>query len=308
MMERTINSAFDDMQSNIELPDHFAERVSSRYSAVKDHLLSVFSAGTRIRQIGSFQRNTKVRPSREGLCIDLDVAVVLGDVLEQEVTRIKPVDIFAKLLVALKKNKNYKSMKPKPDAPTIQLVYADGFSVEMVPCFRIISQQEWPTDKYYVSIDRKNWTISDYDGDAKAITHINQELCKGTLVPFIKQVKYLLRRFKQFDNMSSIHLEALCAKIYPDIMSDFGSSWLPFSKADYMAKFLTIAPRYIEMPIPLSGSRSNAFGLNLPCQKLQSMGQLLMHFGTCAQSVSNQSLPRQFKFWRSLYGSVFPVV
>lgn len=306
-MERTINSAFDTMQSNIELPSGYTERISSRYSAIKDHLLSVFSSGTRIRQIGSFQRNTKVRPSRDGLCIDLDVAVVLGDVSESEVTRIKPVNIFAKLLVALQKNKNYKSMKPKPDAPTIQLVYADGFSVEMVPCFRIIPQQIELTDRYYISIDRTNWIVSDYDGDAKAITHINQELCNGTLVPFIKQMKYLLRRFKQFDNMSSIHIEALCAKIYPDIMRDFGSSWIPLTKADYLARFLTIAPRYIAMSIPLPGSRSSAFGSELHYQNLQSMGQVMMHIGTCAHSISNQPLQQQLKYWQSLYGSVFPV-
>lgn len=306
-MAITINAAFAALQSNIELPRSFAERVSSRYAAVRDHLLDVFEYGTQIRQIGSFQRKTKVKPSRENPCIDLDIAVVLGDIDDCSIRRIKPIQILSGLLKVLQKNKHYKNMRPKQNAPVIELAYADDFSMELVPCFRQIPLVAGLNDSYFVSPNYKDWTIANYDDDAACLTRINQEVCAGTLIPFIKQTKYLMRRYKQFDKMRSIHLEALCAQVYPTIMNEMESSWLPFTTADYLARFLTIAPRIITLSVSIPGSRSTALGSELTYHELQNIGQAMMYYGTCAQAVSSKPIQQQIDFWRCLFGPTFPV-
>jgi hypothetical protein len=68
---RTVRGAFRDFLSRIELNPTRVQLASERYTAVKG-VVERALPGKQVRQVGSFQRQTKIRPADLGDELDID--------------------------------------------------------------------------------------------------------------------------------------------------------------------------------------------------------------------------------------------
>ena len=240
MAYSTIKSAFDELLKRIELNQTRVNTVSDRYKSVKETLekgipdCSVF-------QIGSFQRKTKIKPDDENAGLDIDVGVCLGD-FHRYLTSggIYPKQALSTCRNGLVDNAQYKSMSPYQDAPTVTLKYADGFKIELVPCYRDVSGK-YPRPNgpvcYVVGDEKNKWQPADYDYDAQVISGLNQTpIVMQALIPSIKMIKRFLRNHNS--GLKSYHIEILCAMIIPSAIVSWETGRKSWHYKHILAYFL----------------------------------------------------------------------
>lgn len=175
-----VSDAFAELVRRIELNPARVQLASQRYNAVKGALESALPGKT-VRQIGSFQRSTKIRPADLSDLLDIDAVVSFGDAMRLAPTGegLSPEAAARQVRGALTSNERYKVMEPYVDAPTVVLEYADRprFTIELVPAFvdrrnAVAAGRPAP----YLVAAVAGWQIADYDFDAAIITQANQAL------------------------------------------------------------------------------------------------------------------------------------
>jgi hypothetical protein len=109
---------------------------SQRYNAIKQ-VIEQELPGKTVTQIGSFQRKTKIRPLDMSDKLDIDLLVKFKTVtsLWSEFFGLwgTPGGTLKEIQKVLIADQTYRIMRPKPDAPTVLLTYADQFTFEIVP-------------------------------------------------------------------------------------------------------------------------------------------------------------------------------
>src|ERR1700719_1445172 len=73
----SVDESFDELLSRIELNPTRVTLASQRYNAVKSTIENVLTSKT-VRQTGSFQRKTKIRPVDLSDKLDIDAVVSFG--------------------------------------------------------------------------------------------------------------------------------------------------------------------------------------------------------------------------------------
>lgn len=310
----TVAAGFRELLRRVELNATRIDLASQRYNAVKQRVESALP-GREVRQIGSFQRKTKIRPANDAGPLDIDLIVSFADArqfaatVEQGITPANALEIVRRALVS---DGTYKLMDPKPDAPTVVLEYSDGFVVELTPCFRDLTGQH-PRQAgpacYIVGTSAGEWIPADYDYDAAFISGANQHPGVGQeLVPTIKIVKQFLRGHGI--ELKSFHAEILCALIVPGTVIGWCIENLRWDYQHIFSQFLTDAPKYLTGSVSIPGSYSPPVDSGLSVHRLQQIGQYLVQCGQTAWGIcklgDGGDDGQALDLWRRFYGDPFP--
>lgn len=296
----SLKTDFETLISNIELPPSSTSLVSGRYATLGAQLKGQLPHVT-IKQIGSFQRKTKIKPGFLDKLLDLDMACIFADVDEWTLTKLKPRDLMMDVMKALHSNKTYKAMRPRTDAPTVIVEYADNILAEIVPCLRANTKDDTRPPHYYIAADQNTWKTADYDYDATYISWLNQKECGERLTPSIKLIKALLRPLRRF-GLSSFQVEVLAVKTLPQIFQELDIWWGGWGYQDVLASYLCHVPRYISLPLVLPGSKSDP----LPVKNPSDIGNRFMALGNKARELNNKSEAAARMFWKQRFGTLMP--
>jgi len=310
----TVREAFAQLLKRIELDSTRVSVASQRYNAVKARIESSL-ASKRVSQVGSFQRKTKIRPIDQNAKLDIDAKVSFGQArnfapMVQGITPQLALEIVREALAA---DKTYRLMKPESDAPTVVLEYADGFKIELIPCYEDLTgthPRVFGPPCYLIGDSCGRWVAADYDYDAQVITGLNQsEALVQALVPAIKIVKVLLRNL--FVGLKSFHIEVLCALTLPITIADWQNRSLNWGFQHVVAHFLKQVRRQLIGPVSLPGSYSPAVDSDLSPVRLQQLGSALEKLGATAWRIceldDKQNNTRSaLDCWRRFFGDPFP--
>lgn len=309
-MTLTLNQAFREYMSRIELNPTRVELASQRYNSVKARI-ELALPGHQVKQIGSFQRNTKIRPSDLSDRLDIDVLVIRGPaywIASPGGYGITPHMALSELREALVSDGTYRVMNPRTDAPTVVLEYADGFAMEFVPAFAdktgLHPHGPGEPDCYLVGTSGGNWVAADYDYDAMIISRLNA-LCDRELVPAIKMIKAFLRTYGA--PLKSFHIEVLCALTLPNAIAAWRTNGWRWGYHHLLAYFLSNAHRYLNSPIRLPGSYSAPVDSDLNTSQLREIGAFLSRLGEWAWWLCERGdVPEGLSGWREFMGHPFP--
>ncbi len=307
---RTVAESFDELLRRLELDPTRVALASQRYASVKGLIESALSGKT-VAQVGSFRRKTKIRPRNPNDALDVDAIVSWGDA-HHFVSNGSGLSPFAALEIvrqALVSDKRYKLMSPESEAPTVVLEYADGFKLELIPCF---------LDKtgahprlggpacYLVGRSSGSWVAADYEYDSSLITGLNKaESVRGALVPAVKMIKAFVRNLNL--RLSSFHVEILVARVVPSAIADWESRGLQWGYQHVLAQFLSSVSPELTGPVALPGSYSTPVDSGLFGFELMTMGALLSRFGERAWELCKRSDRwGAFEEWRDFFGEPFP--
>src|SRR6266478_2779040 len=140
----SVDEAFKELLRRIELNPARVELASQRYNAVKESIETALPGKT-VRQIGSFQRKTKIRPADLSDRLDIDVVVSFGSFYHYAPTGsqggVSPAFALEIVRQGLRRNETYRVMPQSQDHPTIRLEYADQMAIEMVPAYEDLTGQ-----------------------------------------------------------------------------------------------------------------------------------------------------------------------
>ncbi|MCL4516328.1 MAG: hypothetical protein M1379_12185 [Firmicutes bacterium] len=304
----SVSNAFSELLSRIELNPTRVQLASQRYNAVKT-LIEKALPGKDVTQIGSFQRKTKIRPVDLSDHLDIDVLVSFGPA--SKIARfpergITPIEALKTVRDALSSDKTYRIMKPKTDAPTVVLEYADDFSMELVPAFADktgLHSHEF-CNCYLVGNASGNWVPADYDYDAAMISALNA-ICHGALVPSIKMIKAFIRGYNV--KLSSFHIEILSSLIVPQAIAKWEVERLSWGYQHILAYFLSNVGYFMLGPASIPGSYSPPVDSRLSFTELQALGGIWMKFGSLAMSICKLGdTPQALDVWRQFFGNPFP--
>ena len=305
----TVNGVFNELLQRIELNPSRARLVSERYQRIKETLESGIT-GCEVFQIGSFQRKTKIRPDDENAGLDIDVGVCLGEFYSYVSTGgISPDQALRACGNVLVDDGQYRTMSPYEEAPTVIIEYADGFKIELVPCYRDKSgkypRADGP-DCFVVGDNYNNWQPADYKYDAEIISGLNQvESVKQALVPSIKMIKRFLRNYNS--PLKSFHIEILCASIIPEAVVRWVNGNKNWHYKHILAYFLSETHELLTGSIRLEGSYSIPINSGQSESELSQLGSALNRLGEhawelCKLSDNNSAI----KQWSEFFGHPFP--
>lgn len=266
-MSFSLNSLFSELLTRLELNPTRVRLASERYAGLKAQIET--NLPVTVKQIGSFQRNTKIRPSAESNHIDVDVLVSFGTTkrVVSGGSGMTPAIALSRVRSAITTNGIYDSMRPQTDAPTVIVDYSDDFTFELVPAFEFLAHNRTlltiatRPNHYVVAGGNGSWLVADYDFDAKTITSLNQsKSVGGILVPFIKIAKGFFRSIGlstiSGGPVKSFHLEILASEFIPRAIQTWNSQNLQFHYGHLLAQFLQEASSVIDLPAQLPGSVS----------------------------------------------------
>ncbi|HEU5401037.1 MAG TPA: hypothetical protein VFU86_06745 [Terriglobales bacterium] len=285
----SIRTVFEETVKQVELDPTRSQRASERYSAVKRQIEAALPAKA-VFQVGSFQRKTKIRPLDQNDPLDIDAAVCFGDCRQYAApgTGVFPSTALETVRSALVDNKTYRLMRPHSDAPTVVLEYADGFKIELIPCFRDLTgtyPRPGGPGCYIVGTASGIWVPADYDYDANVITGLNQTpAVRKALVPSIKLIKAFLR--EKGSALKSFHIEILCARILPGTIAAWETKGLAWDYRHVLAYFLSQASSHLMAAVSLPGSYSPPESSGLGYLQLISEGYSLTQFGEQAWKIA----------------------
>jgi len=172
-----------------------------------------------VRQIGSFQRRTKIRPIDFSDQLDVDALVVLGDARAAGSHGGVTADGALNLVLrALRRSEIYGQMKPETDAPTVVLDYADSFRLELAVGYRDLTgaRPRPSTPCYLVSGANGMWLPARLRSRCHRHSELNNDRAvDGRLVPTIKVIKHIARANKV--PLKSFHVEVLTALLLPSV-------------------------------------------------------------------------------------------
>jgi hypothetical protein len=309
-----IKEAFAATLSRIELNPTRVQLASQRYQAVKSVIEEALPERT-VTQIGSFQRQTKIRPLDLGDKLDIDLLVkfktanwTLFGILGVWETPEAALDKIQKVLIA---DPTYKMMRPKPDAPTVVLTYADQFTFEFVPALvdktGQYSHQTGEPDCFLVGVNRTTWSPADYDFDAAYISSLNKQT-GGKLVPAIKLIKTFLRgQGLSPDPLKSFHIEILCSLVVSPIIAAWDAYGLAWDYHQVLAAFLLNVGDHLDSPVKVPNSFSAPIQVKLSAADTQALKKKINQLGQSAQKLCRiKDIPAALKGWPAFFGSPFP--
>ncbi len=307
-----ISRAFAEAVSRLELnPDRVAE-ASQHYGGIKEFIESALP-GVRVTQVGSFQRQTKIRPvsshrlrnlliDAEITPIDLDILVSFGPVTRwvNDGSASGPEDLLRVLYAAVRSSKRYQVLEPTIDSPVITMSYSNEFSMELIPCtVDQVSSLPPRICRPYLVPYSGGWKWADYDYDAELITRCNKQ-SGGKLIPSIKLCKGFVRNhglpFKSF------HVEILCVAVFDRLMQAYRYHW---SYEEFFVEFLKLLPVALFEPAKLAGSYSDE--QMVAGQDASQSFLLVMKIAEAAGSLL--VLPdteNTVSLWSQFYGYPFP--
>jgi len=267
-MNLTVRAAFAELLHRIELNPTRVGLASQRYNAVKKTIEAALPGKT-VRQVGSFQRKTKIRPIDFGDELDIDAVVSFGPAYkfappgENGITPIKALQIVRS---ALTSNEIYKVMEPTTDAPVVVLQYKDKFKIELAAAYIDKMGQRFHgpggPDCYIVAGSDGSWLPADYDYDSVIISGLNQApFIQNSLVPFIKIAKAYLRGMEV--PLKSFHVEILVALTIPSTLLEWHKQQYTWGFNHILASFLGKAGALLWQPVSLPDSFSEPIDSNL---------------------------------------------
>ena len=304
-----LDEAFDELLSRIELNPTRVTLASQRYNAIKAAIENALPDKS-VRQIGSFQRKTKIRPLDLSDKLDIDAIVSFGPFrrFATDGRGVSPALALETIRRALATNELYRVMPQVTDHPIIRLQYADDMSIELAAVFEDLTGRypHLPGEPncYIVGSSPSVWGPADYDYDAKRITRLNAAT-SGKLVPTIKLMKTYLRGREV--PLKSFHVEVLAANIVPSLLANWDGNGYDYGYNHILAGFLDRASLLVTRPILLAGSHSPPLNSELDSATLTAIGSYLRQRAEaarrlCAITVGGEAVNRWFDF----FGEPFP--
>lgn len=301
---------FEKLRTNLEPSPTFADLISQKQNAVRERIVQLHQKPPETKLIGSLQKKTRIHP-REGDGFDIDILVVLGSFTGWVPSGgITPQVALETIEGILTRSDRYAAMKPQQDAPTVVLEHADNVKVELVAAYKNLigfspdgTAVASPGRGYWVATPTGQWVFADYDYDAQCISDINA-YCDGLLVPTIKMLKALRRRY--FSEIKSFHLELLACQTIPAIVEWHRRNGQKVTHARLIRHFFGNARSILGVPVKLPGSFTPAMSADYfdvsPVDRV---------FSTIAdyseQIYLKQTVNEQVAAWRDLFDTPFPV-
>lgn len=313
-MTSLASQAFAEYLSRIELNQARVAQASISYNFVKDWIESAIP-GAAVRRIGSFQRQTKIKPLAEGHGIDVDALVCLGSVngyASPGAGGITTEAALESVRRALAGHRRFRLMRPVKDAPAVTLAYADeAFSVELVPAFIDATRSRtrpFGPACYLVPAPEGCWIPADYDYDAEYISSLNRRPdVGGDLVRMIKLSKAWFR--SSGIGLKSFFIEVLSTRLVPEIVAEWSRQGLVWELPHLFAAFLAHSPGFVRGPLNVPGSLSGDVHSGLAAiEALQVQGFV--------QNQSRRAYALAFEVneaaacdaWREFFGDPFPAL
>jgi len=305
----SVDEAFGELLHRLELNQSRVALASQRYNAVKATIEGALPGKT-LRQVGSFQRKTKIRPVGLGDQLDVDAVVSFGRFTHYAppnsagTTPSKALDIVRR---ALSSNQTYRVMPQEQDHPVVRLQYADQMAIELIPAYEDYTGQHprGPNEPacYIVGTASGSWRPADYDYDAQIISVLNA-LSKSKLVPTIKLAKAYSRHVTV--PLKSFHIEVLVANIIPPTVTAWESKNYSYGYPHLIASFLSQVPYFVTKPATLQGSYSPPVNSDLSVSTLSSVGAFLAGRAEVAWRLCADKSAAALAGWRDFFGELFP--
>ncbi len=310
-MSTAVNAAFAEYLSRIELNPTRRDLASTRYNAAKATLEAALH-GASGRQIGSFQRKTKIRPLGLGDGLDVDALVVFGEARRyaSDGAGLTPEGAHSRVHRALTSNEIYKVMEPVKDAPTVMLEYADkdGFTIELVPAFvEVTGKYPRPPGPpcYIIAGPGGQWLPADYDYDASVISGINQSAAvQKSLVPVIKLAKVFFRSMQI--EWKSFHVEVAVATTLPDLLKRWVADGAVWDIPEAFMGCLYLIEGQMERALTLPGSYSPAVASGIDPSIMGKAREYVRNRAEEAQRLLKLDDSRALLGWRAFFGEAFP--
>ncbi len=134
-MATSVQQAFREFQSRLELTEAHQTIISTHHNAVRDWI-EAYDPAIDTKLVGSLQRKTRIRPRPEKDPFDIDVLVVLETFVQWVPWGgVPPETALDRVEDIVSASETYDRMGPETDNPTIVLPYADGTRVELIPAY-----------------------------------------------------------------------------------------------------------------------------------------------------------------------------
>lgn len=305
----SVQDAFEKLLQRIELNPTRVTDASDRYNAVKRTLEAALK-GSSMKQIGSFQRKDKIKPSDLSDALDLDTILDFGPathVLPPGQGGTTPGEALQRVRRALNSNDTYRVMEPRTDAPVVVLEYQDKFKIEIVPAFTDRRPRHFSTtnrpDPYLIPGADGGWQLADYDYDAQFVSRWNQA-CDGALIPTIKIAKAFLRTRTK---LKSFHIVVLAANTVPGIVATWESQRIKWGYHHLFAAFLEKAGGLLTAPLTIPGSFSPKIDSGLDWLTIVAMEMNFNAWANHAKIINSMGDgPDAVAAWRKFFGDPFP--
>jgi hypothetical protein len=302
----SVDEAFKELLRRIELNPTRIALASQRYNSIKATIEDALP-GKSVRQIGSFQRNTKIRPADLGDALDIDVVVSFGHFFQYAApgqSGVTPNNALENIRQALQSHGIYGSMPHQQDHPALRIIYADQMEIELVPAYEDLSGQHSHglagPNCYIVGASPSTWVVADYDYDATMISGLNA-LSEEKLVPAIKMVKSYFRSVNV--PFKSFHTEILVTNSVPGLISEWKGKGYRYGYHHILAGFLSRAPQLISNPAVLYGSFSPPTDSGLSFATRSSIGTFLAARAEVAWRLCQTN---EIAGWHEFFGDPFP--
>jgi hypothetical protein len=298
------DEAFRELLSRIELSPFRVTLASQRYNALKASIEGALP-GKVLHQVGSFSRETKIRPPDLSDQLDIEVLVSFGlfpRTLAPDKEGFTPSRVLQIVRLAIQSNDTYQVMPQEHDHPTVRVKYPDQMTIELRPAF------EDPRWQHFHGPDRPNcyvvgrswytWIEADYDYDAQIISWLDAQ-AEEKLRPTIKLVKAYFRNASV--PLNSFHTEILVANILPSLVSE----WKRYSYGyqHLLAGFLSEVSKTIRSAAVLRGSFSPPVDSGLSYAALSSLAPFLADRAEVAWQLCRANA---IDGWREFFGEPFP--
>ena len=302
----TVDEAFTQLLSRIELSPFRVTLVSQRYSSLKASIESALPGKT-LHQIGSFQRGTKIKPADLSNQLDIEVLVSFGRFSQYSETGTEgytPSGALRIIQLAVRQSDSYRVIEQQQEHPTIRIEYPDQIAIELVPGFEDLRTQHHHGPNgpncFFVAGSLYRWIAADYDYDAQIISRLNAR-AEGKLVPTIKLVKAYFRNAAV--PLKSFHTEVLVANVVPSLVSEWKCQGYRYGLHHLFAGFLSEVSKTITSAARLHGSFSPPVDSGLNYATLSSLATFLAARAEVAWQLCKAD---KIRGWTEFFGEPFP--
>lgn len=289
---KTVESAFGEFKTNLEITNRQEGLVSTRRTGVVDALAkSLTLHPERSKLIGSYDRHTLTKYLSEG---DVDVMVVLH---YGENKGYDSADGTAKVLDRFKAilDPAYPSTTIRRDRNCVTMAFSD-FRLDVVPAFK--------NDGGYYRIPdsvRRNWLQTDPFTFAGLITKVNKQM-DGDFIPLVKMIKAWNRQHDW--PIRSFHLECLMYNRYKGYTKGYTYSSM-------VKTFFEALPALLQTAVydPVRGDRVDGYmDLGTPTRRSKAVAKARSAATQSAAAYADQdNYPiTSIGQWKALMGDFFP--
>jgi hypothetical protein len=304
----TVEEGFKELLGRIELNPARVTLASQRYNAVKQTIEAALSGKT-VRQVGSFQRKTRIRPTDLSDGLDVDGIVSFGKFYEYAASGsgISPQAALETVRRALVSDKTYQVMTPVTSHPVLRLEYADEMAIELVPVYEDATGTHPHKGSITCYIFGKSphwWAPCDYEYDAAVISALNVA-CDNQLVPTVKMMKAYFREREV--PLKSFHTELLVASTLPSFIPQWKAAGYTFGYHHIVAEFLDRASQIVTGPVQISGSYTIPVDSGLEQTTMIRIAVFLAGRAKAAWALCKTRDQREaLSGWRQFLGDPFP--